>query len=193
MNNEEQRYYTVTQYNQAIKNFLDSKVECQYVHIQGEISNFKGHSRGHLYFTLKDEESRMNAVMFQTAAQKLDFEPKDGDEVQVDGRISVYVPNGGYQVYIEKMKLAGNGDLLRKFEELKKKLEDEGLFDESHKKPIPRFPKKIGIITAPTGAAIRDILSTIKRRYPLCETILFPSLVQGDEAQFDLVTNIERA
>ena len=193
MNNEEQRYYTVTQYNQAIKNFLDSKVECQYVHIQGEISNFKGHSRGHLYFTLKDEESRMNAVMFQTAAQKLDFEPKDGDEVQVDGRISVYVPNGGYQVYIEKMKLAGNGDLLRKFEELKKKLEDEGLFDESHKKPIPRFPKKIGIITAPTGAAIRDILSTIKRRYPLCETILFPSLVQGDEAKFDIVRNIERA
>lgn len=193
MNDEEQRYYTVTQYNQAIKNFLDSKVECQYVHIQGEISNFKGHSRGHLYFTLKDEESRMNAVMFQTAAQKLDFEPKDGDEVQVDGRISVYVPNGGYQVYIEKMKLAGNGDLLRKFEELKKKLEDEGLFDESHKKPIPRFPKKIGIITAPTGAAIRDILSTIKRRYPLCETILFPSLVQGDEAKFDIVRNIERA
>ena len=191
--NEEQRYFTVTQYNQAIKNFLDSKVECQYVHIQGEISNFKGHSRGHLYFTLKDEESRINAVMFQTSAQKLEFEPKDGDEVQVDGRISVYVPNGGYQVYIEKMRLAGNGDLLRKFEELKKKLEDEGLFDESHKKPIPRFPKKIGIITAPTGAAIRDILSTIKRRYPLCETILFPSLVQGDEAKFDIVKNLERA
>lgn len=191
--NEEQRYFTVTQYNQAIKNFLDSKVECQYVHIQGEISNFKGHSRGHLYFTLKDEESRINAVMFQTSAQKLEFEPKDGDEVQVDGRISVYVPNGGYQVYIEKMRLAGNGDLLRKFEELKKKLEDEGLFDESHKKPIPRFPKKIGIITAPTGAAIRDILSTIKRRYPLCETILFPSLVQGDEAKFDIVRNLERA
>lgn len=191
--NEEQRYFTVTQYNQAIKNFLDSKVECQYVHIQGEISNFKGHSRGHLYFTLKDEESRINAVMFQTSAQKLEFVPKDGDEVQVDGRISVYVPNGGYQVYIEKMRLAGNGDLLRKFEELKKKLEDEGLFDESHKKPIPRFPKKIGIITAPTGAAIRDILSTIKRRYPLCETILFPSLVQGDEAKFDIVRNLERA
>ncbi|MGN1337653.1 MAG: exodeoxyribonuclease VII large subunit [Candidatus Coprovivens sp.] len=191
--NEEQRYFTVTQYNQAIKNFLDSKVECQYVHIQGEISNFKGHSRGHLYFTLKDEESRINAVMFQTSAQKLEFEPKDGDEVQVDGRISVYVPNGGYQVYIEKMRLAGNGDLLRKFEELKKKLEDEGLFDESHKKTIPRFPKKIGIITAPTGAAIRDILSTIKRRYPLCETILFPSLVQGDEAKFDIVRNLERA
>lgn len=193
MNNEEQRYYTVTQYNQAIKNFLDSKVECQSVHIQGEISNFKGHSRGHLYFTLKDEDSRISAVMFKTAADRLDFTPKDGDEVQIDGRIAVFVANGGYQVYAEKMRLAGNGDLLRKFEELKKKLENEGLFDESHKKTLPRFPKKIGIITAPTGAAIRDILSTIKRRYPLCETILFPSLVQGELAKDDIVRNIERA
>lgn len=193
MNNEEQRYYTVTQYNQAIKNFLDSKVECQSVHIQGEISNFKGHSRGHLYFTLKDEDSRISAVMFKTAADRLDFTPKDGDEVQIDGRIAVFVANGGYQVYAEKMRLAGNGDLLRKFEELKKKLENEGLFDESHKKPLPRFPKKIGIITAPTGAAIRDILSTIKRRYPLCETILFPSLVQGELAKDDIVRNIEKA
>ena len=189
----ETKYYSVTQYNQAIKNFLDSKEECQRVHIKGEISNYKGHTRGHLYFTLKDETSRINAVMFSSAASKLDFTPKDGDEVLIDGRISVYVDNGGYQVYAEKMTLAGNGDLLKKLEELKKKLGNEGLFDEAHKRPIPKYPTKIGIVTAPTGAAIRDILSTIKRRYPICDTILFPALVQGDEAKFDVVRQIEKA
>ncbi len=190
---EETKYFTVTQYNQAIKNFLDSKEECRSVHLKGEISNFKGHTRGHLYFTLKDEESRISAVMFSSSATSLNFTPKDGDEVLVDGRISVYVPNGGYQVYVDAMNLSGNGDLLKKFEELKKKLMDEGLFDVEHKKPIPKYPNKIGIVTAPTGAAIRDILSTIKRRYPLCETILFPSLVQGEEAKFDVVRQIENA
>lgn len=189
----ETKYYSVTQYNQAIKNFLDSKEECQRVHIKGEISNYKGHTRGHLYFTLKDETSRINAVMFSSAASKLNFTPKDGDEVLIDGRISVYVDNGGYQVYADKMTLAGNGDLLKKLEELKKKLGNEGLFDEAHKRPIPKYPTKIGIVTAPTGAAIRDILSTIKRRYPICETILFPALVQGDEAKFDVVRQIEKA
>lgn len=187
------KYFTVSQYNQAIKHFLDSKSECQDVHIRAEISNFKGHTRGHLYFTLKDEESRINAVMFASSASSLNFTPKDGDEVLVDGRISVYVPNGGYQVYVDNMQLAGNGDLLKKFEELKKKLYDEGLFDESHKKPIPKYPRLIGIVTAPTGAAIRDILSTIKRRYPLADTILFPSLVQGEEAKNDIVRQIKRA
>ena len=193
MENEEVKYFTVSQYNQAIKNFLDSKSECQNVHMRGEISNYKGHTRGHLYFTLKDEDSRINAVMFSSSAGKLNFEPKDGDEVLVDGRISVYVPNGGYQVYVDKMTLAGNGDLLKKFEELKNKLMEEGLFDQSKKKPIPKYPEKIGIVTAPTGAAIRDILSTIKRRYPLCETLLFPSLVQGELAAPDIVRQIERA
>ena len=193
MENEEVKYFTVSQYNQAIKNFLDSKSECQNVHMRGEISNYKGHTRGHLYFTLKDEDSRINAVMFSSSAGKLNFEPKDGDEVLVDGRISVYVPNGGYQVYVDKMTLAGNGDLLKKFEELKNKLMEEGLFDQAKKKPIPKYPEKIGIVTAPTGAAIRDILSTIRRRYPLCETLLFPSLVQGELAAPDIVRQIERA
>ena len=187
------KYYTVSQYNTAIKNFLDQKSECQDVHIKAEISNFKGHTRGHLYFTLKDEESRINAVMFSSSASKINFEPKDGDEVLIDGRISVYVPNGGYQVYVDKMQLAGNGDLLKRLEELKKKLAAEGLFDESHKKSIPKYPERIGIVTAPTGAAIRDILSTIKRRFPLCETILFPSLVQGEEAKDDIVRQIKKA
>lgn len=193
MDTEEVKYFTVSQYNQAIKNFLDSKVECQAVHIKGEVSNYKGHTRGHLYFTLKDEESRINAVMFKTNAEKLDFVPKDGDEVLVTGRISVYVPNGGYQVYVEEMHMSGNGDLLKKLEELKQKLAKEGLFDQDKKKPIPKYPSKIGIVTAPTGAAIRDILSTIKRRYPICNTILFPALVQGELAKDDIVRQIKRA
>ena len=193
MDTEEVKYFTVSQYNQAIKNFLDSKAECQVVHIKGEVSNYKGHTRGHLYFTLKDEESRINAVMFKTNAEKLDFVPKDGDEVLVTGRISVYVPNGGYQVYVEEMHMSGNGDLLKKLEELKQKLAKEGLFDQDKKKPIPKYPSKIGIVTAPTGAAIRDILSTIKRRYPICNTILFPALVQGELAKDDIVRQIKRA
>lgn len=193
MEQEEIKYFSVTQYNQAIKNFLDSKEECRSVHIKAEISNYKGHTRGHLYFTLKDEESRINAVMFSACASKLEFIPKDGDEVLIDGKISVYVPNGGYQVYVDKMQLAGNGDLLKKLEELKKKLELEGLFDPLIKKDIPKYPAKIGIITAPTGAAIRDILSTIKRRFPICETILFPALVQGESAKEDVVRQIEKA
>ncbi|MCQ2978451.1 MAG: exodeoxyribonuclease VII large subunit [Clostridia bacterium] len=187
------KYYTVTQYNKAIKKFLDDKSELQDVHIIGEISNFKGHTRGHLYFTLKDEESRMNAVMFQGYANYLNFEPKDGDEVLIDGKISCYVQTGSYQIYVESMVLSGNGDLLKKLEELKEKLSKEGLFDDSHKKPIPKYPKRIGIVTASTGAAIRDILTTIKRRYPLCETILFPSLVQGDLAKDDIVKQIKKA
>ena len=193
MDTEEVKYYTVTQYNQAIKNFLDAKEECQCVHIKAEISNYKRQSSGHLYFTLKDETSRIGAVMFKTAASNLNFEPKDGDEVLIDGRISVYVTSGAYQVYVEKMCLAGNGDLLKKLEELKKKLSAEGLFDAEHKKPIPKYPERIGIVTAATGAAIKDILSTIKRRFPLCETILFPSLVQGEGAKEDIVRQIKKA
>lgn len=193
MTEEEVKYYSVTQYNKAIKNYLDEIDALRDVHIKGEISNYRGATRGHLYFTLKDETSRINVVMFSTAAAKLEFVPKDGDEVLIDGRITVYEANGGYQVYADKMTLAGNGDLLRKLEELKKKLQSEGLFDESHKKPIPKYPERIGIVTAPNKAAIKDILSTIQRRYPLCETILFPALVQGDLAKESIVKQIEEA
>ena len=193
MTEEEVKYYSVTQYNKAIKNYLDEIDALRDVHIKGEISNYRGATRGHLYFTLKDETSRINVVMFSTAAAKLEFVPKDGDEVLIDGRITVYEANGGYQVYADKMTLAGNGDLLKKLEELKKKLQAEGLFDESHKKPIPKYPERIGIVTAPNKAAIKDILSTIQRRYPLCETILFPALVQGDLAKESIVKQIEEA
>ena len=179
---EEKKYYSVTQYNQSIKRFLDEQPGCQDVHMKGEISNWKGATRGHLYFTLKDEESRMSAVMFKGNADKLEFVPKEGDKVLVDGRISVYPASGTYQVYIDTMKLDGEGDLLKKLEELKKKLEAEGLFKEEHKKPIPKFPKRIGVITSSNinQAAVHDIITTINRRYPICEVILFPAMVQGE-------------
>ena len=189
----ERRYITVTTLNKYLKNKFDTDPNIQTLFLKGEISNFKGHTRGHLYFTLKDEYSRINAVMFSTNASKLNFVPKDGMKVLVCGRVSVYEPNGGYQIYVTEMIGDGLGNLYLKFEELKKKLSNEGLFLESHKKKIPKFPRKIGIITAPTGAAIRDILSTIKRRFPITETILFPALVQGEYAANDIVKQIRIA
>ena len=189
----ERRYITVTTLNKYLKNKFDTDPNIQTLGIKGEISNFKGHTRGHLYFTLKDESSRINAVMFSTHASKLNFVPKDGMKVLVIGRVSVYEPTGGYQIYVNEMISDGVGNLYLKFEELKKQLSNEGLFNQEHKKPIPKFPKKIGIVTAPTGAAIKDILSTIKRRFPSTETILFPALVQGELAAPDIVKQIIRA
>ena len=187
------KYYTISALNKAIKNMFDSKAELQNIHLKGEISNFKHHTRGHLYFTLKDETSSLSAIMFQGNAKNLNFEPNDGMKVLVSGRVSVYETSGTYQIYVEEMIPDGLGNLYLEFEKLKKKLEAEGLFKKEHKKPIPRFPTKIGIITAPTGAAIRDILSTLKRRFPSVETILFPTLVQGDNAKDDIVKNIHLA
>ncbi len=172
---------------------FDSKPELNKVYIKGEISNFKHHSRGHMYFTLKDENSRISAVMFASNTVNMTFEPEDGMKVLVSGRVTVYEANGGYQIYVETMELDGIGNLYLEYEKLKKLLEQQGLFDLNHKKAIPKFPKKIGIITAPTGAAIRDILSTIKRRFPLCETILFPALVQGVGAKESIVLQLNKA
>jgi len=187
------KYYTITALNRSIKNMFDREIALQNIYLKGEISNFKHHSRGHLYFTLKDENSRIAAVMFASSASKLTFEPEDGMKVLVSGRVTVYEANGGYQIYVNEMNLDGIGNLYLEYEKLKKKLEQEGLFDKLYKKAIPRFPKKIGIITAPTGAAIKDILSTIKRRYPICETILFPALVQGNGAKESIVENLNKA
>lgn len=186
----ERKYITVTTLNKYLKNKFDTDPNIQMVCLKGEISNYKGHTRGHLYFTLKDEYSRISAVMFQSNAYKLNFEPKDGMKVLVMGRVSIYEPNGGYQIYVTEMIEDGIGNLYLKFEELKKKLLNEGLFAIEHKKEIPKFPVKIGIITAPTGAAIKDILSTINRRFPCVETILFPSLVQGDLAAENIIKQI---
>lgn len=184
-------YITVTQLTKYIKYKIDNDVNLENVYLKGEISNFKAHTRGHFYFTIKDENTRINAVMFSSAASRIKFIPTDGMKVLVSGKISVYEATGGYQIYVNEMLEDGVGNLYIAFEQLKQKLESEGLFDPSKKKKIPKIPTTIGIITAPTGAAIKDILSTIKRRWPLAKTILFPSLVQGEEAASDIVRNIE--
>lgn len=186
-------YITVTQLTRYIKYKLDNDQNLNKIYLKGEISNFKAHTRGHFYFTLKDENSRVNAVMFSTYAKDVKFDIQDGMKVLVTGKVSVYEATGGYQIYVDSITEDGLGNLYIAFEQLKKKLDAEGLFREEHKKPIPKIPNRIGIITAPTGAAIKDILSTLKRRWPLCETILFPSLVQGAEAATDIVKNIELA
>ena len=188
-----EKYYTITALNKAIKNMFDEKRELNNIHLKGEISNFKHHTRGHLYFTLKDETSQLSAIMFASNANSLKFEPADGMKVLVAGCVSVYETGGTYQIYVTEMMEDGLGNLYLEFEKLKKKLEQEGLFKKEYKKPIPKYPMHIGIITAPTGAAIKDILSTIKRRFPIAETILFPSLVQGIEAKDDIVRNIKLA
>ena len=186
-------YITISELNHYIKGVMDDNIFLNKVYLKGEISNFKAHTRGHLYFTLKDEGSRLNAVMFSYQANTLKFEPTDGMKVLVCGKISVYEATGAYQIYVESMEQDGLGNLYIEFEKLKKKLAAEGLFDPAKKQKIPKLPRKIGIVTASTGAAIRDILTTIKRRYPICETILFPSLVQGNDAAKDIVKKIEIA
>ncbi|MBP5679312.1 MAG: exodeoxyribonuclease VII large subunit [Bacilli bacterium] len=188
-----EKYITVTQLTRYIKYKLDNDPNLDEVFLKGEISNFKAHSRGHFYFTLKDEGSRINAIMFASSTKKLKFIPQDGMKVLVTGKISVFESTGQYQIYVNDMLEDGVGNLYIAFEQLKKKLEEEGLFKEEHKKKIPKIPNKIGVITAPTGAAIKDIISTITRRWPLAEIYLFPSLVQGEEAKEDIVKQIKRA
>ncbi len=187
------KYITVTQLSRYLKFKFDNDPNLNNVFLKGEISNFKAHTRGHLYFTIKDEGSRINAVMFASNASKLKFNLEDGMKVLVTGRISVYEATGGYQIYVDDLVIDGLGNLYLEYEKLKKKLASEGLFDPAKKKKIPKFPNRVGIITAPTGAAIRDILSTIKRRWPICETILLPSLVQGKEAAPEIVKQIKNA
>ncbi|NLA32956.1 MAG: exodeoxyribonuclease VII large subunit [Mollicutes bacterium] len=190
---KEKRYVTISELNRYLKNKFDTDTNLQKIYLKGEISNFKGHTRGHLYFTLKDETSRLNAVMFSYQAANLKFVPEDGMKVLIEGKISVYEASGNYQVYVDKMENEGLGDLFQQFEELKKKLAAEGLFKDDHKISIPKYPNRIGVITAPTGAAVKDIISTVKRRYPIAEIIIFPSLVQGSGAAPDLVKQLEIA
>lgn len=191
MNNE--KYITITQLTRYIKYKIDNDINLQEVFLKGEISNFKAHTRGHYYFTIKDENSRINAIMFASQTKKLKFLPEDGMKVLATGKISVYEANGGYQIYVSDMLEDGVGNLYIAYEQLKKKLEANGLFDKDKKKPIPKIPKRVGVITAPTGAAIRDIISTIKRRFPLTEIILLPALVQGADAAPSIVKQIKNA
>lgn len=187
------KYITVTQLTKYIKYKIDTDRNLQEVFLKGEISNFKAHTRGHYYFTIKDENSRINAIMFASQTKKIKFVPTDGMKVLITGKISVYETNGGYQIYVSDMLEDGVGNLYIAYEQLKQKLEKEGLFDPTKKKKIPKIPKRVGVITAPTGAAIRDILSTIKRRFPLTEVILLPSLVQGAEAAPSIIKQIKNA
>lgn len=183
---------TVSDVNKYIKELFSYDNLLNNVVVKGEISNLKVHTRGHLYFSLKDENSKINCVMFNYSG-RLAFEVQDGQSVQVKGRVNVYEASGSYQIYVEEMSSDGVGNLYQLFEDLKKRLNSEGLFSSEHKKKLPRMPKKIGIITAPTGAAVRDIISTINKRYPLCEIIIFPTLVQGDGAKENIVKMISEA
>lgn len=187
------KYLSIGAITKYLKSRFDLDSNLQNVFLKGEISNFKAHTSGHFYFSLKDETSKINAIMFRSNAGKVNFKPQDGMKVLVSGRISIYEAMGSYQIYIDEMVEDGVGNLYVAFEKLKKKLSDEGLFDEKYKKKLPKIPKRVGIITASTGAAIRDIMTTIKRRFPICETILFPTLVQGENAKDDIVQNIRRA
>ncbi len=182
---------TVSQANSYIKRIFDENIYLCNLLLKGEISNFKAHSSGHMYMSLKDDKGVIRAVMFRSAAAKLSFRPENGMKVIAGGRISVYERDGQYQMYIETMQPDGVGALHIAFEQLKEKLNSEGLFDVGHKKPLPRYPKRVGVITAPTGAAIRDILNILSRRFPYAEVILYPVLVQGENAAPSIVRAIE--
>lgn len=187
------KYLSVSTISRYIKHLLDTDKNLQTIFIKGEISNLKQHSSGHIYFSLKDETSKINAIMFSNNAKKLNFVPTDGTKVLAIGRVSLYEATGNYQIYINEMLEDGVGNLYIAFEKLKEKLLKEGLFQEKYKVLIPKYPAKIGVVTANTGAAIKDIISTIKRRYPIAEVYLFSSLVQGEQAKYDLVKKIEQA
>ena len=182
---------SVSQINQYIKKLIDSNGVLSNFWISGEISNFKHHYYGHMYITLKDEQSVLKAVMFKSFADELEFVPKDGMKVLARGRLSVYEAAGTYQFYIEEMIPDGKGYFQEQFEKLKKRFEEEGLFDELKKKNIPHFPEKIGVCTATTGAAVQDIINVISRRYPVSEILIYPTTVQGAGAADSICRAIE--
>lgn len=188
-----ERYYTISALNQYLKAKVEKDDALQRILLQAELSNFKRHSSGHLYFSLKDDKSQIAAVMFRSDAIKLSFLPKDGDKVLLEGRVSVYEGSGANQVYVQKMSLDGVGELYLRFEQLKERLQKEGWFDQSRKRPIPTLPKTIGVVTSPTGAAIHDILHILERRWPLVKVLLYPALVQGTDAKHSIKAQIEKA
>ena len=181
---------TVTELNEYIKGRLETDARLSRVFVRGEISNFTRHSSGHLYFSIKDEGGQIRAVMFRSAAASLTFVPEDGMKVIITGSVSLYVKGGSYQIYVTSLRPDGLGALYLAYERLKRKLEEEGLFSEERKRPLPPFPKKIGVITSPTGAAIRDILHITGRRYPLANILLYPALVQGEGAPASLLAGL---
>ncbi|WP_235753900.1 exodeoxyribonuclease VII large subunit [Psychrobacillus sp. INOP01] len=193
MTTEPSKYLTVKALTKYIKRKFDADTHLRDVYVKGELSNVKVHSSGHIYFTLKDDAARITSVMFAMNAKSLKFVPESGMNVLVRGDINVFEVAGQYQLYAATIQPDGIGELFLAFEQLKKKLQQEGLFHPSRKKPIPTFPKKIGVVTSKTGAAIRDILTTLERRYPISEVIVFPSIVQGPQAAPSVVKSIEKA
>ena len=185
--------WSVSALNHYMKNKIDADAFLQGILIQGEISNFNRHFSGHWYFTLKDERSRISCVMFASNASKNAFVPTNGMKVFVKGSLSVFETSGQYQVYVSKITEDGIGDLYYQFELLKKKLADEGLFDEKYKKPIPKYPMKIGVVSGADTAALHDIRTTIARRWPIAEICEFHSLVQGEQAKYELVQALQEA
>lgn len=190
---KELRYLTVTALTKYIKRKFDADPHLQEVLVKGEISNFKRHSSGHMYFTLKDEKTRILAVMFSSYNRSLKFLPENGMKVLITGDITVYEQSGQYQIYVKAMQPDGIGDLYLAFEQLKEKLEKAGYFSPQHKKKLPKYPRTVGVVTSPTGAAVRDIITTIKRRYPVVKILIFPAIVQGDHAPATIVKAIQQA
>lgn len=185
------RFLTVSQLNEYVKMLMDSNPILKSVWIKGEISNFKNHySTGHFYFSLKDDGAIVRAVMFRSYAQNVQFVPRDGMKVLIHGRVSAFVRDGQYQIYADEIVPDGIGSLYLAFEQLKRRLAEQGLFDEARKKPLPRYPERIGIVTSPTGAAIRDMLNILGRRFPCAKILIYPAQVQGAEAPPQLIRGI---
>ncbi len=189
---ESTEVYGVTELTYYIKHILEEDPVLQGIEVQGEVSNLTYHRSGHVYFSLKDKQAQLSCVMFKTQAQRND-RIQEGDNIVITGDISLYVPRGSYQIIIQKIRKGGKGDLYQQFLLLKEKLKEEGLFDSRHKKPIPLTPRQIGVITSPTGAAIRDIVRTIVRRYPAVVVKLFPAIVQGDAGADSIIRSLKLA
>ncbi len=186
---QEKRVLTVSQVTVMVKSVLESSLSLFWV--EGEISNFVHHSSGHMYFTLKDEGSQLSSIMFKYKNARLAFAPENGMKVVAWGGIKVYEPAGRYQLYVEEMRPAGIGALAAAYEKLKRRLEDEGLFDSATRKPLPEFPKTVAVVTSPTGAAVRDVIRVVRARYPLTRLVVVPTRVQGADAIPEIVAAIE--
>ncbi len=190
---EERYIFTVSEVNQFIKDLLDNVPPLQEILLRGELSNYKVYPSGHHYFTLKDSQCSLRCVMFKGSAMRLRFRPENGMQVIAAGRISVYPRDGAYQLYCTGLSPEGVGDLSVAFEQLKEKLRKEGLFDEEHKKPLPKYPRRIAIVTSPAGAAVHDMIRILRRRYPIAKVLLLPVRVQGTEAPAEIAGAIRYA
>ena len=188
---ENAEIFSVTMLNEYIKNIFENNRTLSSVTVRGEISNFTNHRSGHLYFSLKDSDGQIRAVMFRSRAQGLKFMPESGMKVIIHGSVTVYPRDGSYQIYVSSMQPDGIGALYLAYEQMKARLAEEGLFDDIHKKPIPMYPRRIGVITSPTGAAVRDIINVTGRRYPMADIYLYPALVQGAGSEDSLVRALD--